>query len=640
MKTIHQIYCTHCTYGTSALEQRRGEQASRVLGYSARAASMEREDLRRVYRTVERFLSYHLPADTPSEQRMRLSARSPQAPRRLFYHPSTEGLQILGQISYRQKDTSDPPRYGSYFAHVLVSGPSEPASSGHKIGVPALAGQGTRSEKEQPPEGGTPTGRKMNPPAANERAWSVLDALSLWGASWKDEDRPDVDFSLTPWSDFARLRRGRPPAIDERVLMSFLTTPCGSDFYDPQGVIPERWKKIPESQRQALLADTLGGLLEIQGLPRRESVLLVVEPSVAALVFYGVASLLPEGPIREAISFSTYEPNPEMPMTMLAATVFFTPATDLKAEVYRRGFVHHTFNGQRSERRHANADYSDRMVQRFASEGPDALRAVLAEYQAAQPADSAELVELARTELLVEKYLDPAVPIGPHDRPKSAAAGRFLARAVLRRLAGEARPRLTRLANAGKHLAILEAVGPEAGSPESQSVVQALLGSLSVQQRLALPGATSIKAEAVIDFVRRQRCFPPQCEELWQHNPALDNRPGERFIPYVLARLEPAVLAKVCRAVLRPSSRSGEVLAGVPRGADRGRDERSEQVRVGEADRTGDRSRVPDRLSRRSRGGDSAALPLRRNGPRAPALGDPLRAAGRAGAVHQAFAPA
>ncbi|HEV3023163.1 MAG TPA: hypothetical protein VGX76_11880, partial [Pirellulales bacterium] len=64
MKPIHQIYCTHCTYGSSALEQREGELADRVLGYSARAGSLERNALRGYYRQVERFLYYYLPSDS------------------------------------------------------------------------------------------------------------------------------------------------------------------------------------------------------------------------------------------------------------------------------------------------------------------------------------------------------------------------------------------------------------------------------------------------------------------------------------------------------------------------------------------------------------------------------------------------
>ena len=52
---VQQIYCTHCTYGTSVLELRAGDVADRVLGYSARAASLDRHELKGYYRQIERF---------------------------------------------------------------------------------------------------------------------------------------------------------------------------------------------------------------------------------------------------------------------------------------------------------------------------------------------------------------------------------------------------------------------------------------------------------------------------------------------------------------------------------------------------------------------------------------------------------
>src|SRR5712692_9527095 len=115
MGQIHQIYCTHCTYGSSALEQREGELADRVLGYRARAGTLERNELRGYYRQVERFLYYYLPSDSPPEERLKLDAAT--APHRMFYSPSIGRLQVLGQVVYRRHDTAG--RAGSYFAHVL-----------------------------------------------------------------------------------------------------------------------------------------------------------------------------------------------------------------------------------------------------------------------------------------------------------------------------------------------------------------------------------------------------------------------------------------------------------------------------------------------------------------------------------------
>ena len=58
---IHRLYCTHCTFGTSVLEKRTTENATRVLGYSVRAASLDdREKIRRMFRAIERLLSLSL----------------------------------------------------------------------------------------------------------------------------------------------------------------------------------------------------------------------------------------------------------------------------------------------------------------------------------------------------------------------------------------------------------------------------------------------------------------------------------------------------------------------------------------------------------------------------------------------------
>ena len=127
MSAIHQIYCTHCTHGSSALERREGELSHRMLGYSARAGSVEAVELRRYYRQVERYTYYYLPRDTPGEEKRRLTAAT--APWRMVYLPSTGGLQIVGQVVYRPTDTEGRP--GSYFAHVLFRD-EKPVVSGYK----------------------------------------------------------------------------------------------------------------------------------------------------------------------------------------------------------------------------------------------------------------------------------------------------------------------------------------------------------------------------------------------------------------------------------------------------------------------------------------------------------------------------
>ena len=116
MSIVHQIYCTHCTHGSSALARAEGESASQMLGYSARAGSLEGEPLRRLYQQIEPYLHYFLPRDTTDAQKLDCTAAT--AARRMFFVPPRDGLSVCGQVCYRATDCEGRP--GSYFAHVLV----------------------------------------------------------------------------------------------------------------------------------------------------------------------------------------------------------------------------------------------------------------------------------------------------------------------------------------------------------------------------------------------------------------------------------------------------------------------------------------------------------------------------------------
>jgi hypothetical protein len=184
MSTIHQLIATHCTYGTSALERRKGEDADQVLGYSVRASSLEGGALTGGYRKIERLLYYCLPRDAPAEAKRQLTAAS--APKRLIYVPAIDDLEVLAQVCYRPTDTAG--RTGSYFAHCLAR---------------------QKSDAHDP--------------------WSVLDCLKLWAApGWIEEDTAALTSRLDGLSGLEPMLVGRRPAIDERVVWSFLTAAAGT----------------------------------------------------------------------------------------------------------------------------------------------------------------------------------------------------------------------------------------------------------------------------------------------------------------------------------------------------------------------------------------------------------------------------
>ena len=97
----------------------------------------------------------------------------------------------------------------------------------------------------------------------------------------------------------------------------------------------------------------------VRPLRRRQPVGKDREPEVAVLFFYGIARLIPPGPIREKISFSTYETDPNRLITSLAAIRFdleMIDEGDPRLDRYQRGFAINTYKeGQCSELRRPNA---------------------------------------------------------------------------------------------------------------------------------------------------------------------------------------------------------------------------------------------------------------------------------------------
>ena len=526
MNPIHQIYCTHCTYGTSALEQREGELADRVLGYSARASSLERADLRNCYRQFERFLYYYLPSDTPAEEKLRLDAST--APRRLFYSPALGEFQVLGQISYRQQDTAGRP--GSYFAHVLVG--------------------------------------------SRENHWSPLDCLQLWGAHWADEDSEKLSAKLPELEQLDALLDGSPPAIDDRLLLNFLKSPVGEPFDDPRKVIPERWRYVAPADRAELLAETLQGFLNL-GSQRRENLLLVIEPSVAALLFYGVARLLPPGPVRDGLSFSTFEPNADRLPVSLAATTFHSPeTTDLRPDAYRRrGYVRNTFVNRYSEHGLPEGNYGRLLVDMLLAAGSDGVDQLLGGFHSSGAKTPEDLELLADVHPLVERVLDPAATLNETLWRQSDVATRYLSQAVHRQLANDAAgwPQLRALIGSPNQLLVMELIASAPGAAEIHGPLQYLLRKLPADRfgellaSMRLP--RSAKVEALAYYLSTAGRFPEHCESLWNEGSRLSSilaGRAEPLLPAVLSRLPAQVIAPLYRTL--PPEQAELFLLAVVRG--------------------------------------------------------------------------
>ncbi|HEX5445214.1 MAG TPA: hypothetical protein VFW87_15350, partial [Pirellulales bacterium] len=513
---IHQIYCTHCTYGTSVLEQREGELAERVLGYSARAASLaDRNELRGYYRQIERFLSYYLPSDTPPEEKPRLDA--PSAPRRFFVLPSLGNLQMVGQVSYRATDTAG--RVGSYFAHVVFAPRS---SSG-------------------------PT----------TSAWPTVEGLRLWQAPWVDQDSPDLPFGLPELERLDDLWAGARPALDDELVLRFLQTPAGETLDDPAEVVPPRWRSVPAAERIELLVNTLQGLLAL-GLPRRASVLVVMEPSVAALVFYGVARLLPAA-LLEGVSFSTFEPTTErLPVTVAATTFYHPDSSDVRPDLYRRGgLVLNTYTGRMSESGPPPGGYARFIVERLLADGWSNVDRLLESFEQAGAKRPEDLEMLAKTHPLISHVLS-AEPLDDGAWRGSNVAANYLRQEVRHQLANAQPgwPELRQVVGSPNHLQVLELVAGESAPADLHGPAQFLVSKLPPEkfpELLASPRvAPSAKLDALQVYATRHSRLPDGCESLWADEmhpvvrPVGDHRP---LIERLFTRLPEPVLAPLYEAV-------------------------------------------------------------------------------------------
>ena len=252
MNEIHQIYCTHCTHGTSALERREGEGwPRRMLGYSARRARSKRRPCGGITGSWSADIYYYLPGDTPAEEKLLLTADT--APRRLVYLPAAGGLRLLrGQVCYR------PIRHGR--STRLVFRPC------------AL---------RRPPRG-----VGLGPPR---------DCLRLWRVrGWVEEDSPHLPFLLPTLSGIDEVLEG-PPRCHRRPHAAGVFSrrrPADSYFDDPAQVIPPRWRGQGPARTAGagVRAAVLDGACWKATGPGGQSLLLIVEPELATLLFYARAA--------------------------------------------------------------------------------------------------------------------------------------------------------------------------------------------------------------------------------------------------------------------------------------------------------------------------------------------------------------
>ncbi|NQT37241.1 MAG: hypothetical protein HQ581_07115, partial [Planctomycetes bacterium] len=436
------------------------------------------------------------------------------------------------RICYRQTDTTGQ-RYGSYFAHVLT---------------------------RELHDGGNPRPH-----------WNGMDALQLWDAPhWVEEDVPPSgdSYRLPRITDLASWRGKEKPAIDDEVLQGFFTAPAGGPFHDPGNVIPSRWRALKPEQRTEAFASALRGFLASDPAPGKPLV-LVIEPSMAALWFYGMLRLLPEGPLREAISFSTYEPDPTRCSTSLAATCFHEPAAgDLREEAYRGpGFVLNTFNNRQSADVGTNSQYAELILRALGAccrqgASQDSATAtwwrgvdrVLRRLGPAGSTSREALENLAALENQAARMFD-AAGVAPE---KSSWKHRAFRDAVVRQLKsrGPLGATLRRVVGTPVHVPLVELLGSRTDHETAVNAVGYLVASLpdgQIAAMLARDVPDNCKVQILVQYVRKSSegqnvpSLPPGCEDFW----------SSQLAPRVLAQLaadEEALLKRFCNAARRKLS--------------------------------------------------------------------------------------
>jgi len=466
MSTIHQVFCT---LGVGVPSGPGGAACIAHVG------SLDGQDFDACWHDIQPYVYYQLPRDVSDEHRQHLTADT--APKRLFRVATAGGWDVLGQACFLPAKA--PGANGNAFAHLVL-------------------------QKEA--EGGT--------------RWSAVDCLKLWGAAGWVQAAAPLAGTAGPLRSLAELLGDRGPAIDDQVFLSFLTAGVEGPFHDPQAVIPPRWRQMPADRRQAWFLDLFCTFLQ-GGSQQQGPVCLVAEPGLAALMFYGIARLVPEGPIRESLSFSTYEPEPERAAVALAATWFADPGAAGSLPHVGAGCaaVLNTLTEPPPDAPRPRTEYATAMVSRLVEKGwpeidwrLDTLRAVKVR--------KIELLEtLATIEQLVENLLETGSFANQHWR-KSEALTSSVRHVLLRHLqrASDLSAALKNVIGGPAHLSVLD-LAASSKDPLARSVVELLLKRVPAEKfdiLLKLPSiGTAEKLQAVAAYIDTQETLPPGCDWLW-----------------------------------------------------------------------------------------------------------------------------
>lgn len=361
----------------------------------------------------------------------------------------------------------------------------------------------------------------------------------------------------------------KPPAVSDAVLLSFLKSAAGGEFDDPGQVIPSRWREMDPARRQAWFLD-LFSTWQKAGAERTEPVVLVAEPSLAAMMFYGLTRVTPEGPLREMLSFSTCESDPRQSKSAVTAT--WPSSADAAADPCPGcTLVVNTTREPAADAERPRTEYAAAMIQSIVEKGwaeVDWRLETVAALKIRKP-------EHLDTVIGAEKLVQSALQTGGFANQtwrKSEALTHCVRRVLGRELTRQADP-VAALANVvGKpaHLSIVDLL---AGLPKEafpRAALDHLLKTVPEEKYEVLLKMAGVglgdKLQALLRYVEAHGKLPPKCEFLWDEwikGAKTDDLKKMGLMPHVLTRLDKEPLAKFLKD--QPTSRAMNAVLGLLR---------------------------------------------------------------------------
>ncbi|MDO4557895.1 MAG: hypothetical protein Q4C47_02910, partial [Planctomycetia bacterium] len=421
-------------------------------------------------------------------------------------------------------------------------------------------------------------GRGMRREEMEELEWDPAVALRLLRAhNWMDADQ-----ALTSYTSLPGFLGSETPAIADDVFRNFLICD-GEDplFDDPGDIIPDRWRGMDPQIRRQFFEVILTRFLRVYteqtvangSQPEPPTIGVVVEPAIAALFFYGVVRLIPEGPIRQSISFSTMEPT----TIRLAATTsgdgicrmlafWSRDTTELRktlAERIRNMKNRETFSivdtlAAKPPVAGKPSVYVESQVRRLCEQGWAALLPRISGIEPMKPTTLSQLETAMLVERAVSSLLNRGLFPGDQWRRSPQAMGRFR-KELLRRLENSPEPALAfRTIDGGpSHLLTLELIVAKEYPEGIRPFVEYLVERVPPDRMLQLFRRSSVSNDDKIRMLVRhihdhEGTLPPGFEFLWEDwcRFATDRQPTPTalIMARVLRKLEPEDVGRLMKA--------------------------------------------------------------------------------------------